>query len=453
MRNKIIALKRRAQLTGHLSLPSRCSGLVLAILVVLAFSAFNAQANEVKEIEVNGVKAWVIEDNFLPIISIQIAFKNAGYASDAKEKQGLAYFVSGMLNEGAGKYTSQQFQRDLEENAIEFAPDVDQDNFYISLKTLSDNLDKTLDLTSSALTHAKFGEQEIERVRGQILSSIVKAEENPQEVASRKFSKAYFGEHPYANAKEGELETIKLINAADMQSFVKSAFAKDNMVISIVGDVDDQEAGDIVSALTEGLPEKSAVLPVEEFKAYPAGNLESFKMNNPQTYVMFGSKGVARLDKDYYAAFVLNNILGGSGFQSRLVQEVREKNGLAYSIGTGLQPMKGASLLYGVSSTKNASVDESIKIIKAQFEEISKNGVTEKELADAKAFITGSFGLNLDKNEKLAFFLLSMQIQGLDKDFLEKRNEYINSVTIEQVNKLSKWLLEPSSLVFVRVGM
>lgn len=422
---------------------------------VFAATGTSANAAEVKVIEAAGLKAWVIEDHILPIVSMEIAFKNAGSAHDAMGKEGLSYQVASMLNEGAGEYSSQQYQTLLEEDAITFAPDIDKDNFYISVKTLTENLDTALHMTNVALTTPQFNPDDLERIKRQTVIYINKIEENETAVASRAFAKALFKEHPYAKPKEGEVAAVEKLTPDDLHGFVNANFAKDNAVISIVGDVDDEAARNILEKLAANLPEKSKTTKIPAFTEYPKGPLPvvKVKMANPQTFVLFGERGIARDDKDYYAAYILNHILGGDGFSAHLVSEVREKNGLAYSVGTQLQSMQQADLLVGEDATKTASVDKSIKIIQQEFKKISEKGVTPDELKDAKDYIIGSFGLNLDKNENLAAFLISMQIYNLGTDYMEKRNNYFKKVTVEQVNDLAKRMIVQNNLLFVRVGM
>ena len=427
--------------------------LVRGLFLVAIFCPFAANANEVKEIEAHNTKAWVIEDHQLPIISVQLVFKNAGYAHDPKNKQGLGFFTSSALNEGAGNISSKEFQATLEQEGIEFSPDIDEDNFYLSIKTISSKLDTALKLAKLAITKPSFNPEDVERVRGQIYSILKKDNEDDEVVAQKSFNKEFFKDHPYSNIKDGTEESVSSITPDDLHNFVKEKFARDNVVVSIVGDVDDDTSKKILSDLASGLPEKSVTSKVPEFTNYPKAFDKKVKLNNPQTKVLFALKGIKRQDPDYYAAYLLNHIFGGDGFSARLVQQVREKNGLAYYIGTTLQSNDEADLFMGTVATKNESVDKSVAIIKYEFQKLSEKGVTEKELEEAKSYITGSFGLNLDKNEKLALFLTSMQLNNLGKDYLEKRNDYFNSVTLDQVNKVVKELIRPEKLVFIRVGM
>ena len=424
----------------------------LISLFLILLTALPAQAANVKIVEANGVRAWVIEDHILPIVAIQLTFKNAGYAYDPPGREGLGFEVASMLNEGAGIYNSQEFQKLLEENAIRFGPDVSKDNFYLSLKTLTQNLDLALDLTDLALSSPHFAADDLARIKAQTLSIIRKKSESQGEIAADEFAKAVFGSHPYARPQEGTAPSINKIVSADLQRFTRDKFGKDNLLISIVGDVDETTAKDIISKITQHLPEDSKTKDLPEFRNFPKAKLVKLKMDNPQTYVIFGEEGISRKDKDFYAAYLLNHILGGGGFSARLMTEVRQKNGLAYSVGTDLESFDRANLFTGVLATRTDSVDKSITITRQELAKIAENGVTARELKDAKDFITGSFGLNLDKNENLAAFLTVMQLYDLGPDYLQKRNDYFKTVTLNQVNAAAKRLIRPENLVFVRVG-
>ena len=424
----------------------------LYTFLFVIFFAFNAQAGKVDEISSGGVKAWVLKDNTLPVIAVKIAFKGAGFAHDPAGKQGVANFVSGTLNEGAGQYNSQQFQRMLDENAIELGYDADKDDFYITMKTVTSNLDLALKLLKSSLTEPLFNSEDIERVRAQIANNIHKADESGDYLAAKKFAEIMFPNHPYANLKDGTITTLNNISAEDLVLFVANKFARDNITIGIVGDVTDSSAQQIISQITEKLPQNVNTNKLSDFTTYPVVAPSKVTINNPQTKIIFGSKGVKRGSPEFFPAYVLNHILGGDGFQAHLVKEVREKRGLAYYIGTSIQNLDHADILIGAVGTTAEQEGQVIALIKSSYADLQKAGVSKAELDDAKGYLTGSFALNLDKNEKLAAYLVMMQQENLGMDYLEKRNSYIQAVTLEQVNNEAKLLLSPDSLVFVSAG-
>lgn len=429
----------------------------LAILFVLIFAPLAAQASyAVKIAKHESINAYYIEDNSLPVISIKLAFKRSGYAYDPKGKGGLAYLVAGMLNEGAGHLTSEKFQKLLEENAIQFYPSVDADNFYIDIKTISQNLDLTLELLHTALARPHFNAGELKTVKAQVASIINKREESPGQFAGLKFGEEFFGEHPYAQPEEGNLAEVAKLKPSDLRKYVKQNFIGDNVVVSIAGDVKEKAVDDILSQIYTALGGGKAAFEIRDFITYPdAGHgagRKDFALKNPQAVIFYGLKGVQRSDEDFYAAYVLAHILGGSGFQSRLYKEIREDRGLAYYTYVGLRNYDKAGLFIGNVGTTSAQADQVVEIVKQEIANLAEKGVTEEELAAAQSYITGSFPLNLDKNSKLAEYLLVMQLEDLGTDYLRKRNGYFNSVTLEQINALAKKLLKPEDALFVVVG-
>lgn len=426
---------------------------IALFLFVILFSSPAFAAAKVEQISSGGVKAWVIKDNTLPIVAVKIAFKGAGYAHDPEGKQGLANFVSGTLNEGAGEYDSQTYQRLLDENGIDLGFDADRDDFYITLKTVSGNLDLALKLLKSAFFEPLFNSDDIERVRSQIATNIRKADESADYLAAKKFSEVEFATHPYARVKDGTVETLSSISADDLITYVANNFARDNMVVGIVGDVTDNSAQQIVSQLTEKLPQNAVTTKLDDFTTYPK-NIQPQKVliNNPQTKIIFATPALKRKDPLFFPEYLLAHILGGDGFQARLVKEVREKRGLAYYVGTSVQNMDHADMLIGSVGTTAEQEQDVIGLVRQVYAGLQQKGITAAELDEAKGFLTGSFALNLDKNEKLASYLVMMQQENLGMDYLDKRNGYINAVTLEQVNTMAKLLLDPQSLVFVSAG-
>lgn len=427
--------------------------IVLAVLCVSCFS-FTAKANTVEEvISPYGFKAWVIEDHSLPIVSIHMAFKKAGTAYDPEGKQGLAFMVRSLLDEGAGDMDSVAFKQALDRYAIHLQFETDEDNFYVSMKTLKEHLPGALSLFKLALTAPRFDDDAVERVRNQIHAYIIARKEDPETQAEQAFSREIFGAHPYGNIKTGTEATLAAITKEDLQQFTQKHFTRVPLVISAVGDIQPKELAGLLDTYFINLPlttDNNATL--EEFSTFPSGKERSINMAVPQSTVIFGLKGVKRDDKDFYAAFVLNYILGGGSFSSRLMEEVREKKGLAYTVGTSLEVFNYAGLLRGYVASENAKIHESIAIIKEVFKQVQEKGVTQQELDDAKSYLIGSFPLGLDKNEKLAAYLIGMQLENLGKDFLEKRNSYIQNVTLEDVNRVAKNIILPDNLITIIVG-
>lgn len=427
------------------------------ILFLFTFSLImnNALAKIPKVEEViskKGYKLWMIEDNYLPIVSIKIAFTKSGTAYDKEEKKGLSYMVTGLLDEGAGGISSFEYRKKLEALASTISFDVDEDNFYVNVKTLKDNLEETLKLLNLTLTKPNLKPEVIERIRNQILVIIQKKLESPQYVASKKFKESIFGEHPYSRTKYGNADTIKSISRENIVDYVNNTFSKENIVISVVGDVSKSKIKKLLDKylkLEKGLRE---VVNIPDVNINKKKQHIKIPKGIQQSVVYFGSEGLKRSDKDFYPAYIMNHILGGGGFESRLLDTVREKNGLAYSTYSYLSTYHKAGLFVGYVGTDAKRVDKSISLIKKELNKLYKNGVTEKELSDAKDYLVNSYPLKMTKNENLATYLSVMQLEDLGIDFLEKRNDYVRSVTVEQVKNMAQRMLDVDKMTFVVVG-
>jgi zinc protease len=422
---------------------------LIAFAFVL-FAALPAYAVTVERVtSPGGIEAWLVQDHSNPIISLDVAMRGG---ASVEAKPGLAHMVAGLLDEGAGPYDSQTFQGKLEDLAIELSFDTGKDNFRGSLKTLTENRDIAFDLFRLAMTQPRFDKEPVERVRSQILTALARELQNPEAVAARAWYKLAFAGHPYAIPVRGEPNTVKSITVADLRNYTKTWLSREGMVISVVGDVTPDQLGVLLDKTFGALPARHPAIAVPEVKPQATGKVEVIDRNNPQSVAMFGQTGLKRADPDWYAAYVMNYILGGGGFSSWLTEEVREKRGLAYSVYSYLTPLDHAGIISGGVATQNARTGESLKLIREQFGRMATQGPSEKELADAKTYLTGSFALQLDSTSSIAGLLTAVQLDNLGIDYLDKRNSYIEAVTMDQVRTIAAKLLDPATLTFVVVG-
>lgn len=429
----------------------------ILVLFIVVFSFFMSVAvasiPKVEEVESKGgYKLWMIEDNYLPIVSIKLVFKNSGTAYDTEGKKGLAHMVTGLLDEGAGGISSFDYRKKLESLATTISFDVDEDNFYVNVKTLKDNLEETLKLLNLTLTKPNLKPEIIERIRNQILVIIQKKQESPQYVASKKFKEAVLGSHPYSRTKYGVPKAVRSITREDIVAYVNDNFSKENIIISVVGDVKKSKIRKLLDNNLKLKDERKDVISLPPVKVKNEEQYIKISKSIPQSVVYFGSEGIKRSDEDFYPAYIMNHILGGGGFESRLMDTVREKNGLAYSVYSYLSTYNKAGLFVGYVGTDVKKVDKSIKLIKKELKKLYKDGVTEKELNDAKDYLVNSYPLKMTKNENLAAYLSVMQSENLGIDFLEKRNDYVRSVTAQQIKAAAKDLLDVGKMTFVVVG-
>ncbi|HLO76927.1 MAG TPA: pitrilysin family protein [Magnetospirillum sp.] len=422
---------------------------LLAFLFVLV-TALPAHAVTVERVvSPGGIEAWLVQDHSNPIISLAMAMRGG---AGVEAKPGLAHMVSGLLDEGAGPYDSQTFQGKLEDLAIELSFDAGKDNFRGNLKTLTDNRDTAFDMFRLALTQARFDKEPVERVRNQILTMLARELQNPETVAARAWYRLAFAGHPYAVPVRGEPDTVKAITVADLRNYTKTWLTREGMVISVVGDITPEQLKPLLDKTFGALPARHPAIAVPETQAQAPGKIQVIQRDNPQSVAVFGAAGIKRNDPDWYAAYVMNYVLGGGGFSSWLTEEVREKRGLAYSVYSYLTPMDHAGVISGGVATQNARTADSVRLIREQFARMVTDGLTDKELADAKTYLTGSFALQLDSTSSIAGLLVAVQLDDLGIDYLDKRNGYIQAVTKEQVKAVAQRLLDPAKLTFVVVG-
>ncbi len=428
------------------------AGLAAACLYLFASIGASQAAMKIQEVKSpGGINAWLVENNSLPLIAMKFSFRG-GSANDADEKSGLAGMLSGLLDEGAGPLDSQAFQTKLEDLATRMSFSAGQDYFYGEVQTLSRNKDETFELLKLALTKPRFDDAPVERIRKQILLGIKRSANSPNSVAGKAWSKLAFGTHPYARPSSGTAESVGNISQADLKDLTKRLFTRDGLTISVVGNIDAKTLGLALDEIFGSLAEKTGMATIPEVEVNPEFRRQVIEMNIPQSVIQFGQKGLKRDDKDFIPAYILNYVLGGGGFASRLYTEVREKRGLVYSIYTYLNPLDKAGLFMGGAATKNESVGETLKIIDEELKRIAADGVEEKELQDAKKYLTGSYPLRFDTNSKIASQMLGIQMENLGLDYVIKRNDMINAVTLADLKRIAKRLIKPGNLIVTVVG-
>ncbi|MGE0767378.1 MAG: M16 family metallopeptidase [Hyphomicrobiaceae bacterium] len=398
-----------------------------------------------------GISAWLVEEHSVPLLAIRFVF-DGGSSQDPAGKEGLTNFLTSMMDEGAGDLNATQFQERMEELALRMSFEDAKDALYGSFETLTVNRDASLDMLRLAINAPRFDADATERIRKQLLTNLAYAEKNPQQVAGQAWYEGAFPGHPYGRHANGTRESVALIQPGDLEAYRKRIFARDTLKVVAVGDIDAKTLGDVIDKVFGALPAKAELVPVPDTVPKPAEKLKIVDMDVPQSVVQFGSAGFARKDPDFIPAFVMNQILGGGGFASRLTEEVREKRGLAYSVYSYIQPLKHAALFGGGVATKNDAVKQSIDVIRGELERMAKDGPTETELANAKSFLTGSFALRFDTSAKIANQLLWMLHEDMGIDYPTRRNAMIDAVTLADVKHAAKRLLKVDDLFITVVG-
>jgi len=424
----------------------------LAALSLLFLAAFPANAMKIQKVtSKNGIEAWLVEDHSRPILSMQFAFAG-GAAQDPDGKPGVATFVSGMLDEGSGNLDSQAFQNRLEDLAAKFSVSASHDHMTVSFQMLTLNREESLKLLQTAITSPHFEAKDVERIREQIVANLRLEEKDPNKAASNEWFKLAFGSHAYGQPVNGTLESVAAIAPADLHEYVKKNFARDNLNVAVVGDIGAEQLAETLDFIFGALPEKSVRAPVPEVAWDKASKQRVVQMPNPQSVVQFGFEGLKRNDPDFIPAYILNYVVGGGGFSSKLMQEVREKRGLAYSVYTYLYPLDHAGIFVGGVATENKAVGQSMDLIKAELERVAEEGLSEQELRTAKDYLIGSFALRFDTSAKIAQQLLAIQQDNLGIDYIDRRNSEVEAVTAGDIKRIAKRLMEPKNLIVTVAG-
>jgi zinc protease len=289
----------------------------------------------------------------------------------------------------------------------------------------------------------------VERIRRQILVHLARDEGRPEEVASLAWWAAAYPGHPYGRPVRGSIETVKRIAIDDLKDFRRRVFAREGMKVAIVGDIDAADAGRMLDKVFGGLPAEGELAAGPDVKPKALGQRIVHEMNVPQAAVVFGGAGIARNDADFTAAYIINHILGGGSFSSRLYTEVREKQGLAYGIHGSLVWLRHSAIVIGSTATRADRTADALAIIEREIKRMREEGPTAEELAKAKSYLKGSYALNLDTSGKIAAQLVQIQIDDLGIDYFERRGRLIDAVTVAEAKRVARRLFEGGTLVTV----
>ena len=423
-----------------------------AALFLLLAAASPAAAIEVQRVvSPGGIEAWLVEDHSNPIISLDMAFRG-GAALDPVGKEGLANLVSGLIDEGAGDLDSQTFQGRLQDLSIGLSFSAGLDTFSGDLKTLTENRDMAFELLRLALNEARFDEEPIARIRSQILAGLARGSEDPDVIVRRTINKVLFPEHAYGRPVSGTTESVTGLTVEDLRRFTAERFARDVLVIGVVGDITAQELAALLDETFLGLPATAAPVDLADTTPNDEGGVIVVEKDVPQSVVVFGHEGIKRADPDYYTAYVVNYILGGGGFSARLYKEIREKRGLAYSVYAYLNPLDHAALIMGGVATQNQRVSQSLDLIRAEWRRMAEDGPSEEELRNAKTYLTGSFPLRFSSSGRISGMLVGMRLSHLGIDYLDRRNGFIEAVTLDDARRVAKRLYDADKLTVIVVG-
>lgn len=424
---------------------------ILPLMLTLAAALPARAAIEIKEVvSPGGITAWLVEDHSIPFTALEIRFRG-GASVEPMDKRGATNLMTALLEEGAGEMDARAFARARDGLAASFRYSASDDALSVSAQFLTENRDAAVDLLRQSLIQPRFDAEAIERVRAQVLSGLRSDEKDPQSIAARRFDGLVFGDHPYGSSLDGTIDTVTALTRDDLLAAHAASMARDRIYVSAVGDITAADLGVLLDSLLGDLPASGAPLPGPADPVFPGG-VDVVDFPTPQSVVLFGQPGIGQDDPDFFAAFILDHILGGGGFESRLMTEVREKRGLTYGIYTYLADRDYAQFWGGSVASANDRVAEAVEVIRAEWARLQTEGVSAEELQNAKTYLTGAYPLRFDGNGTIANIIVGMQVRGLPIDYAATRNDKVNAVTLEDVNRVARDLLDPEALSFVVVG-
>jgi zinc protease len=422
---------------------------LITVMLACAFVPAPAAAIEIERVvSPGGIEAWLVREPSLPVIAWSFAFRG-GANEDPEPKPGTGNMVASLLDDGAGELDAKAFQRRVEESAAEMRFFVNRDQFYGSIRMLRDRREASLELLRLAINQPRFDADAVDRVRAQILAGLQRDTTNPGTIATRTWWRAAFDGHPYGRPNNGTTESVPTITTEDLRSYAQRVFTRGNLKIIAVGDTDAATFGHALDRVFGALPASGNVTKVEDVSLGGRGRRIVVQLDVPQSVVRLGGVGIARKDPDFIPAYVVNHVLGGGSFTSRLYNEVREKRGLAYGVSSYLLSFMHTALFMASTQTQADRTSEALEVIEAQIARMASEGPTEDELSKAKAYIKGSYALNFDTSSGIANVLLQIQLDDLGIDYINRRNGLIDAVTIADAKRVAKRLGEGGMLVTV----
>lgn len=397
-----------------------------------------------------GIKAWLVEDHSIPVVSINASF-DGGSLLDPAGKEGLALITSAMMTQGAGRYTQATFFDYTADNAIDLGFSANQDYFVITMRTTRDTLNKSFDLLKTTLYETRFPDKELKKIKDGFVVQLDNLEKDPHYIAQQTLSKVLYKGHAYERSMSGSKASLQKIKQSDLFSFRNKQFKKNLLTIGVCGDITEQELAQKIDDLFAALPSDDVLREIKPAVLPPQGSTHTVINKRPQSTVLFAQPSLFSNSPDYIKLMILDKILG-DGFTSRLMKRLRVENGLVYSVGTTLSPRKYASMLFGSFAADNQNVRKAIRFAHEEIQKLRDEGLVEKELEDAKTSLQGGYALRFSNSLAIASIATAYQQMDLPIDYVSQRADRINAVTLEEVNAFAKSFLKPEDLTFVIVG-
>ena len=411
-----------------------------------------AEIAPTKFVTSNGITVLVLEQHFLPIIEIHALIK-AGSAQDPPDKAGLANLVASLLDEGTTTRTSKQQAEQIDFVGGALEAKAAEDFTTASARVLKKDVDLGFTLLADMLQHPAFHKQEFERIRTQLLGEMASDNDDPGHIAMKAFNQLVFHGHPYRWPVTGTEETLSKITLADVQSFYGREYSPSQVIVTVVGDITLEQATALVQTHF-GAWKKMAVTARNTKKPSPVERrtVQLIEKDLTQSTIVLGHGGLSRAHPDFYSVTVMNYILGAGGFSSRLMDSIRDKQGLAYGIMSHFDARLMPGSFWVNLQTKTETTNQAITGVLSEIKSIRDAPVSDQELAEAKSFLVGSFPLRLDSTAKLAQVLAQVEFYGLGFEYFSDYPKWIERVTKEDVQRVAKQYLDPKRYALVVVG-
>jgi len=443
------ALEQALSLFTRKHAAARLAQCAAAAAIALMLSGAQASATNIERIvSPGGIEAWLVHETAVPLITVEFAFAGGG-AQDPDGKAGTANLMASLLDEGAGDLDANAFQEQLDRKAVQMQIRAGRDHIRGTLQTLAENRDEAFDDLRLALTEPRFDSNAVELNRAQILSGLRRQQKSPTDLAALRWWGTAFAGRAYGRPVGGTLESVPKITIDDLKTYQDRVLARDHLTVAIVGDIDAAAAKTMLDRVFGGLPAKAQLVTHQTVQPQDLGRRINVDLDVPQTVIDFGGVGISRNDPDFFAAYIVNHILGGGTFSSRLTSEIRVKRGLAYSVFDSLLWYDDTAVFFGSTATRADSADETVSLIQKEVRNLAENGPTADELAAAKAYLNSSFVLNLDTSAKVASLLLQLQLDHLGIDYIDTRKQKIAAVTLDDAKRVAKRLFGGGMLVTV----
>lgn len=424
---------------------------ILLTLLSLALRPAYAEVDVTTVKAANGVSAWLVRDTALPLVHIKLAWRG-GTAADPENLNGLAALMADLMTQGAGDMDAQAFQKALADKAIKLGISAGRDDISISLQCLSRFKDDCFALLEKALHQPRFDADALERARAARLAGLERRRQNPASLAYNGFYENAFPNHPYGVSPDRQQAGLQRITAADVRDQYERHLARDNALVAIVGDMSQSETRRLLTRLFGALPETHRLTLPAFAKIEAKAKMLHQTRRGPQTTIYFGHQGIGYDHPDFFAHFVMNHILGGGGFTSRLTEEVREARGLAYSVVSYLSPGQYGNIWLGSVASDNKTAQQALDIIRGEMRRLADEGVSADRLAAAQTYLTGAYALRFDSGSKIAGQLIGVRLNGLAADYFQTRNASIRAVTPADIQRAARALLQPDRLIVSAVG-